>query len=219
MRKWYKNGLIASIGSMGLLLLGLSSTPAFASSGPYTGALWTQASSNEGIYSYSNTPSYTGGYGPFIGVEDGVGGSQYLSENVGVGWSPQWGGPDYAYEENNVPGIGNATVLFTTHPTIGTSHAYEIEYLGNSEWGAFIDNQQVVYWNASWPAYSAYAGIDGEGAPVNIATFTGQTNNSLEFLSTVDGSWYDWSGGYIEQAANSSASWVHPYYDETDSAS
>ncbi len=68
-------------------------------------------------------------------------------------------------------------ILFSTHPALGTSHAYEIEYISNNEWEAFIDFKEVAYWSAQGQLILRMQGLM-VGAPVNSAAFTGQTNSS-----------------------------------------
>lgn len=201
-----------------LLSLALLRSPSLfaAPPSPLTGAEWLNATYNLGVYSYSNTPSYSGA-GTLVGVTDAVDDSSNLNYWIQVGWYAEYGGPKYQYSWSLPDGSSNSYYL-NSSPAVGSSHAYEVEYLGNNQWGVYIDFTQVAVLDAPPGSSSMFAGICGSPLGFGFTTFSDQTNDSLEYLAS-NGSWYYWSNGQIIESPNTSAAYTIPYYDETDSES
>lgn len=206
----------------GLLSIGLFSGPAFAASVPagfgssyYGGTSWSSGMPyNLGAYDYANTPSVTTGGGAF-GLWEGTNNSSTLSIGVFVGYTNGGGGALYTWADNRP----NGGVNFHQPgggPAIGTSHAYEIQYLGGNEWGVYVDFQQIGTSISNPPgSYSAFAGAGDDLILNETMTFSNQTNQSLEYLS--NGSWDYWWGGSLVQQGHFTARYTNSFDNEEES--
>ena len=126
------------------------------------------------------------------------------------------GGPHYQLQAYTSSGYDIQE--FSSQPTVGDSYPYEIEYVGSDDWGVYVNNSQVATISEPDGSYATFAGIGPSGNTSQSESFSGQTNNSLEYLSSSD-TWNHWSGGSIVNDSSSiySASYSTKYYDETDS--
>lgn len=171
---------------------------------------------NLGAYDYANTPSMSSGDGNYFGLWEGTNNSSTLSNWIFVGYSNNVNNTPYYIWADLRP---NSSVYYhslSNGPAIGTSHAYEVQYLGSDQWGVYIDFNQIGTSTSNPPgSYSAFAGSNDPGYQGTIGSFTDQTNQSLEYLS--NGAWYYWSGGTLITQGNFTAQYTNGYDNEEES--
>ena len=185
--------------------------------GQWGGTLWSSAVPyNAGTHDYANTSSMSSGETNYFGVWEGTNNSTTLANWIWVGYTNTFNNaPQYMWADLR-PNSGVYFHPVSGGPAIGTSHAYETQYLGNNEWGVYIDFSQVGTSTSNPPgSYSAFAGSNDPGLDGTHGTFTNQTNQSLEYLS--NGSWYDWYGGSLVQEGLLTAQYTNGYYNEEES--
>ena len=206
-----------------LLGVGLLSAPVLAASTPagmsgeWGGTSWSSGVPyNTGMYDYANTPSMSYGDTNYFGVWEATNNSASLANWVFVGYTNNSNNATYYVWADLRPNLGVYYHSQSSGPAIGTSHAYETQYLGNNSWGVYVDFTQIGTSTSNPPgSYSAFAGSNDPGYQGTTGTFSNQTNQSLEYLS--NGSWYYWSGGTIVHEGLFTAQYTNGYYNEEES--
>lgn len=201
----------------------LACTPAQVS-GSWGATSWCgNMSYNIGAYDYANTVENTANPddGVYFGLWEGTNNTNNLTNWIYVGYEM----PSDSYSSTGTymwadlrPNSTYYWHSLSSGPSTGTSHAYEVQYLGNDEWGVYIDFNQVGTSTSNPPgSYSALAGAWDPGYQGMMGSFSDQTNQSLEYLA--DGAWYSWSGGSIIADYPLSAWYTNGYANEADSES
>ncbi|HBQ96030.1 MAG: hypothetical protein C7B43_07945 [Sulfobacillus benefaciens] len=82
---------------------------------------------------------------------------------------------------NGKPDIFRWRILLTSGPAIGTSYAYETQYLGNNEWGVYVDFTQIGTSPSNPGSYSAFVGSNDPGLEGTTGTFGAGNSASPTF--------------------------------------